>query len=257
VKKVYPAYEELLKHDIEKFVALSEDQAKVFVGVLERSRALLLEAHAALEQLGATSLRPLPEKKDEPPAAHMALLLYRAGRIADAWAVANTDETSPWEKRLVERLRDIRVHDYNDRMLTEKAPLAKGVRPKAEERSQVEITNKYRMMMGREALEIHPLLLDAARGHSHEMTELGYFAHESPLEKNRTPADRVKNAGYEGGPGENISLGSISPQATHDAWYDSSGHHRNILGPGWKAMGAGIDGQHWTQDYGPIGFLER
>ncbi|HVY61880.1 MAG TPA: CAP domain-containing protein, partial [Planctomycetota bacterium] len=253
--KVWPAFDELVKHDVAGFLALSEEQAKLFANVLEKSRALDLEAHAALEQLGAANLKPLPEKKDEPSAAHRALLLYRAGRVQDAYALA--DQLSPWETRLLERLRDVRVHDYNDHMLADKTPLAKGVRPKAEERSQVEITNKYRQMMGREALEIHPCLLDAARGHSHEMTELGYFAHESPVERNRTPGDRVRNAGYEYGPGENISLGSVGPQATHDAWYNSSGHHRNILGASWKAMGAGLDGQHWTQDYGPVGLLER
>ncbi len=53
------------------------------------------------------------------------------------------------------------------------------------------------------------------------------------------------------------SLGSEAPKATHLAWYNSSGHHRNILGQEWASMGSGRDGKHWTQNFGPVGTLRR
>jgi uncharacterized protein YkwD len=154
-------------------------------------------------------------------------------------------------------MRDIRVETYNEKVWKDTAALEKGKRPTSEERQQVKITNNYRIMMGRPALEIHPCLIESARGHSNEMTVLGYFAHESPVEKNREPSDRARNAGYEGGAAENISMGSTAPQATHDAWYNSSGHHRNILAEGHRAMGSGLDGQHWTQNFGSLALLSR
>lgn len=264
VKKVYPPYEQLLLHDLSRFNAMSEEQARTFAAVLEKSRTCLGEALFEIEALapGSPALKPLPQ---EPPAVHRALLLYRAGRIEDAYAVAEggakeggtASGLARWELRLLERLRDIRVEAYNDRLLADKAPPKVGRRPTAEERKQVLITNNYRILMAREALEIHLCLIESARGHSEEMTKLGYFEHESPVEKNRTPSDRVKNAGYPSGAAENISLGSVSPQATHEAWYNSSGHHRNILGEGHKAMGSGLDGQHWTQNFGSHGELVR
>ena len=67
----------------------------------------------------------------------------------------------------------------------------------------------------------------------------------------------VERVTYPGAGGENISLGSATPMATHIAWYNSSGHHRNILGSGYAAMGSGKDGQHWTQNFGMAGTLER
>ncbi len=251
VKKAYPAYDQLLTHDLARFNAIGDEQAKTFALALERGRTLLGEARTALGEMGVQGLKALPE---EPPAAHRALILYRAGRIEDAYALK--DGLSPWETRLLERLRDVRVESYNDRLLKDPAPPAKGKRPNGEERKQVAITNQYRMLMGRDALEIHLCLVESARGHSNEMTQLGYFAHESPVERNRTPSDRARNAGYEGGAAENISMGSVSAQATHDAWYNSSGHHRNILG-NHRAMGSGLDGQHWTQNFGSAGELVR
>jgi uncharacterized protein YkwD len=150
---------------------------------------------------------------------------------------------------LLKRLRDQRVLDYNDGF--KKNPAVKqGKNPDGVEIEQVAITNEYRIMMGRAAIEIDSRLVDAARGHSEEMTRLGYFDHVSPVGANKTPFDRMKNAGYEGAGGENISLGSEAPKATHIAWYNSSGHHRNILGEQWFAMGAGRNGRHWTQDFG-------
>ncbi len=248
VKEKWAPYDTLVKHDIAKFQGLPDDKAKAFQAGLDRARAILVETQASLKALGQEP-RPLP---DAAPAAHRALLLYRAGEIERAYALLEEEKeyVSPWERRLIERLRDLKVEAYNAALCSDTKPLDVGKRPGGDELKQVAITNAYRMMQGRHALEIHPCLVESARGHSEEMTRLGYFAHESPVPENREPSDRARNAKYDGGVAENISMGSVTPQATHDAWYNSSGHHRNILDNGHQCMGSGLNGSHWTQNFG-------
>ncbi len=117
------------------------------------------------------------------------------------------------------------------------------------EREQVRLTNEYRIVMGRPALELEERLVRCAREHSAEMTRLNYFAHESPTKERKTPSDRARLAGVTGAVGENIAKGYDSPARAHDGWLHSAGHHRNILREGWHRMGAGKDGSHWTQNY--------
>jgi uncharacterized protein YkwD len=117
---------------------------------------------------------------------------------------------------------------------------------------QVEITNEYRFMLGRRCVKIEDFLVNAARGHSEHMTKTGKFAHSIPGEPNgETPQERCKNAGYTSGTtGENISYNHTDPQGTFVAWYNSSGHHRNMISRNWVVLGAGFDGPHWTQNFG-------
>jgi len=266
VKKVYPIYEQLVMADIAKFNGLQEEQAKKIVAALEGAKARMALVSDALARCLEVAHVSTDEHAPQPPAIEApapleeplpiawAMLLYKAGRIDDAYDMH--ERLTPWEVRLMERMRDLRVEGYNDKVWKDAAPPEKGKRPNDPERKQVEITNKYRIMMGKPAIEIHTCLVESARGHSAEMTQLNYFEHDSPVEKNRTPSDRARNAGYDSGAAENISLGSEAPQATHDAWYNSSGHHRNILG-NHTAMGSGLDGRHWTQNFGSVGLLRR
>lgn len=122
----------------------------------------------------------------------------------------------------------------------------------ATERSQVAITNAYRHMMGRTAVKINSSLTVAARKHSGYLRANKIFAHVVPGEpEGETPAQRARNAGYTGsGVGENIYMGRTSPQEAHDGWVHSAGHHRNILNPSWRAMGAGQSSNYWTQKFG-------
>ncbi len=122
--------------------------------------------------------------------------------------------------------------------------------PKDPERDQVRITNEYRRMMGRRVLALDARLLESALGHSEEMSLLGYFSHTSPTPGRETMGKRARLAGYPAGAGENIYNGSGSAQAAHDAWFRSPGHHRNILDPRHTAMGSGLGGGKWTQNFG-------
>lgn len=113
------------------------------------------------------------------------------------------------------------------------------------------ITNEYREMMGRAYLELDDMLGKCAKKHSQEMVDLAYFAHESPTARLRTPSDRAKAEGYMGGCGENIAMGYGDARAAFMGWYNSSGHHRNMLSDAWNHIGLGcVGGTMWTENLG-------
>ena len=117
------------------------------------------------------------------------------------------------------------------------------------EMDQMNITNAYRVMMGRRALAVNQKLLRAARGHSKEMADLGYFSHFSPTKELRTPFMRMAREGYKRGVSENIA--SVpGAEGAHVAWLHSSGHHRNILNPAHTEFATGNQGNYWTQCFG-------
>ena len=119
------------------------------------------------------------------------------------------------------------------------------------EREVHRLTNEYRMLMGRRPVKIEEALVLAARGHSQEMKDLGYFAHNSPTEGRRTPSQRAQLSGWGGSVSENIARGQSTAAAAVNGWINSSGHHRNILGRRWTHLGVGKSegGYFWTQNF--------
>jgi uncharacterized protein YkwD len=106
----------------------------------------------------------------------------------------------------------------------------------------------------------HPLtwnleLSIAARLHSEDMANNGYFSHTS--QDGRSPWQRIADAGYTANAtGENIAAGQSSAQSAFNSWMSSDGHCRNIMsggsneiGIGYVAGGAGY-GHYWTQTFG-------
>ena len=127
----------------------------------------------------------------------------------------------------------------------------------AESRAQVKITNEYRIMFGRMALKINDKLFWGAHHHSRYCVEHngGQIAHNIPGEpRGEGPGDRMKHEGYSGGGGENIHMNSGGPTAlsSHNSWCNSSGHHRNILTPGWRVLGSAKWQTIWTQKFGNV-----
>jgi uncharacterized protein YkwD len=118
-----------------------------------------------------------------------------------------------------------------------------------EERACVRATNDYRMMFGLKALKVFEPLIQAARKHSGEMERLHYFDHNSPTPAKRTPAMRCQAEGASFS-GENIAMGMRDGVSAFNAWYRSSGHHRNMLGKGHRSIGIGQSGTYWTQNFG-------
>ena len=249
VRAVWPAFHQSVARDLMKVSRLSPDEAQGLLTLISDPEQRLGEVRPTLS---ARSLEV--EQLTTVPAGLRALLAYQAGEFSQARALQ--DALNPWEQELLRRLSDERVRSYNAGILKEKK-ITRGVRPSGPEVDQVRITNDYRILMGRPALEIDTRLVMSARGHSADMTRLGFFDHTSRVAGKERPSDRMAKAGYLGGGGENISLGSVSPMATHVAWYNSSGHHRNILGPRYRCMGSGQDAEHWTQNFGSQGTLPR
>jgi len=118
----------------------------------------------------------------------------------------------------------------------------------AEERACDDATNAYRAMFGLRILRMDDRLLRAARKHSKNMVDLGFFDHTSPVKGMETPERRVSAEGARYS-AENIAFGSSTGQDAFLQWYNSSGHHRNILGD-HLTIGVGRSGTHWTQNFG-------
>ena len=105
-------------------------------------------------------------------------------------------------------------------------------------------------------LTFNAQLRDAARTHSRDMAERGFFDHRSPW--GDQPSDRALDAGY---PtpyvGENIAAGQSTPDAVMDSWMRSPGHCNNITEGSYVALGVGLyvsdEGQpYWTQVFGTV-----
>lgn len=109
------------------------------------------------------------------------------------------------------------------------------------------IINTERSFFGLSPLLIEERLSAASVGHSKDMERLGFFAHESPVKAKKTPWDRARLAGFEHrAMGENIYLGSPSPQSAFNAWFASDGHRFIMFAKGPNLLGVGLQGRHWT-----------
>ncbi|TPV92769.1 MAG: CAP domain-containing protein [Myxococcales bacterium FL481] len=101
----------------------------------------------------------------------------------------------------------------------------------------------------------HASLRCAARVHSKDMVERGYFSHYSP--EGEGPNGRIEKAGYGGfGWGENIAYGNSTAEQTVEQWMNSDPHCSNIMNASFLFLGVGYDpggGQYshmWTQAFG-------
>ncbi|PCC67568.1 Cysteine-rich secretory protein family protein [Nannocystis exedens] len=98
----------------------------------------------------------------------------------------------------------------------------------------------------------------AARKHSQDMAERGFFDHVNP--DGEEPFDRIEEAGYTGwaAAGENIAAGSDDPGMTVQGWLDSDGHCANLMNPQYTHTGVGFyEGTgnltyYWTQTFGAL-----
>jgi uncharacterized protein YkwD len=113
-----------------------------------------------------------------------------------------------------------------------------------EEARGIETLNHLRIIVGFDALLIDPHLCQAARDHSTEMKEKGYFSHESPTAALKTPWDRAKLAGTSAG-GECIAAGTGSGDGAIDMWWNSPGHHSIIMSASTR-IGLGRSDATWT-----------
>ncbi len=114
------------------------------------------------------------------------------------------------------------------------------------------ILNGRRAVVGLRPLYLNEKLSLACYRHSEEMERLGYFAHESPVEENRTFGLRARRAGFHGASGECIFMGSSDPEAAERAWWYSCGHRLINYAKGPNTLGIGVHNRHWTLNTGRV-----
>ncbi len=118
-------------------------------------------------------------------------------------------------------------------------------------KSFASLINPRRVALGLPALRLDQNLSKACAGHCEEMARLGYFAHESPVEENKSFGNRAKNAGFAGfASGECIYVGGAAAIGAHKAWWYSDGHRLIMYAKGPNTLGLGTNGNHWTLNTG-------
>ena len=94
----------------------------------------------------------------------------------------------------------------------------------------------------------------SATGHAHDMYNQSYFSHTS--KDGRSMSDRITNAGYAYNGyksymiGENIAQGQMSIAEVMHGWFNSPGHCKNLMNPGFKEVGVALYNTYWVQDFG-------
>ena len=121
------------------------------------------------------------------------------------------------------------------------------------------LVNQQRSSRGLPPLGEDGRLDRAAQGWTATMVSSGQFTHGADF------AARISATGFDWSfAGENIATGFPTPQAVITGWMGSLGHCRNILDPGFSAIGIGMVARAtggyasgpatWTQDFAlPMG----
>lgn len=106
------------------------------------------------------------------------------------------------------------------------------------ENDMLELINKERALVGREALVIDEKARETARKHGKDMFYNGYFSHID-LEGG-SPSDRMREGNVEFNfSGENLAF-SKDLSSAHQGLMNSAGHKKNILHPFFHRVGIGV-----------------
>jgi uncharacterized protein YkwD len=119
-----------------------------------------------------------------------------------------------------------------------------------EEMANVRATNAYREALGVLPVELDARLIQAARRHSKEMSDLNYFSHHSPNQAEFDFPKRYRSAGYMQLGSENIARGVTSGDFMFKVWFESPAHHVNMVRPENTSIGVGRWKAYWTADFG-------
>lgn len=117
-----------------------------------------------------------------------------------------------------------------------------------EERQIFDITNVIRKRTGLATLKWNGKAAGAAYLHSKEMSDKGYFSHESP--EKGTLLDRLTLAevSFELA-GENIAQGYMDGIDAVEGWLNSPGHRKNLLENRFTQLGVGVYRNFYTQNF--------
>ncbi|HET9657854.1 MAG TPA: CAP domain-containing protein [Kineosporiaceae bacterium] len=129
----------------------------------------------------------------------------------------------------------------------------------APEEAVVTLTNRQRLAAGCPRLRWDDTLARAANVHARDLVVRNYFEHVSP--DGRSPLDRARALGFEGGVGENLAVGYASAPDVVTGWMESPGHRANILDCRFSLIGvayldAVIPDRNargvWVQEFGTL-----
>ncbi|HEV8378886.1 MAG TPA: CAP domain-containing protein [Tepidisphaeraceae bacterium] len=184
--------------------------------------------------------RPAQEMKLIPLAEKaMGMTLIQATGLAAANERNVPKEPVKWNFWFYRMCRQIEAYNSTFEQLLDK-----------EEMANVRATNAYREALGILPVELDARLIQAARRHSKEMVELKYFSHHSPNPSEKDFERRYLNAGFKELGSENIAMGMSSGEAAFKIWFESPGHHVNMIRPGNTALGVGRWKNYWTANFG-------
>ena len=111
--------------------------------------------------------------------------------------------------------------------------------PSTKEKKLLRLVNDVRADAGLRHLKWGKRLAVAAKRHSRDMIDRGYFAHVTPEGTNlldRLYVSRVKSWTFAG---ENLA-GAATPRTALNLWMESPTHRAIILDPSFKRTGIGI-----------------
>jgi hypothetical protein len=117
----------------------------------------------------------------------------------------------------------------------------------SDETQALQLINTFRAQNGVAPLLVSPTLNTAAAWKSEDMAGTGILDHTDSA--GRSPYQRAVQCGYPGGAAENAAMGYPTASAVVQAWINSDGHRRNLLGP-YSVMGIGRSGNWWTLNLG-------
>lgn len=101
---------------------------------------------------------------------------------------------------------------------------------------KLDLLDLHNEARGRNPLQMHLLLDEAAQGHADWMAKHERCSHTGA--NNSSPFDRIKKENSTAG--ENVAAGFDSPKDVMKGWMSSSGHKANILNKKYKFAGFGI-----------------
>ncbi|WP_231882769.1 MULTISPECIES: CAP domain-containing protein [Bacillaceae] len=112
----------------------------------------------------------------------------------------------------------------------------------------IDLTNVIRKRHGKEALSWDEDTAKVAYLHSKEMSDLEYFAHESPVQGDLGNRLQKGDVLYRTA-GENIASNYTDGPAAVEGWLNSEGHRKAILNNDFTHLGVGVYEKFYTQNF--------
>lgn len=222
--------------------AMKAELKKVSMPALQELQRLLTPTPDQLVAAGGQSLAALQQSAK-------SFARFRDQALDAALSTTASDSVSSLADAEQKIARDHSGLDRDGlRILEKNRNIAEDDQVPADEAAGIEECNLWRLYLGLNALTLDPKLCNAARDHSKDMAEKGFFAHDSPVPGKGTPWARAKLAGTTAS-AENIYAGGSNPAAANRGWFFSPGHHKNMFG-GHRRIGLGHYRGKWTQMFG-------